>query len=700
MIKNLAFIGTLLLASPANAILTAGSEREVTLRTADVHLFYQANARIEGNLAIWTHRIANNQYEVLGAFVTTSGERAGNPFRIGTTTIPSHPLPVGATPPTLSHPPAVAFGGGRYLVVFEDGRGRFVDADGTMSDEIEVASNARELHVAFNGNVFLVTWLDPDRLVYRGSIVGSGLQFDIMLADRHFVPGSTNESHNVIAGIAALNGAFYAITTFVDVNSTPVSDGYAAKVRAVPIAVDGTTGPPIEIAPATTPVLDLRASSSANDIRVAWTTASHTGEIRTSLVFRGGLESFSAPGLRMQALSGDVLIYGDEQKHFVRRAGGVEHELAAPATKAVVDDASGEILIFRTLPAPDESALYIGRIDGPFTPLVLSPHPQGSPDIAASASGVRLAVWSEFIGKDGRNAVMASRIDSTGASLDAAGIDLGASTYNFADPRVASNGTDWLVAWKDRDSVYASRVSQSGQLLDSNPILIRQTTFTDERLSVVWDGYSYVLAYVNGYFFHGYHFTATVVRVSADGQMLKEIALTEPGEIPWTSIAAGAGGSLVVWGLGGAILSRNDTITPVALASSPYRSIAWNGHDFLVTIGFDRTLRWQLVSDTGVVRTVLTPFVVDAWSVEATAFGDGFLFYWWYDGDLFGVFMNDRGALVDAPLKIPEVSVPFRPDGNMIIYARTVSDTVPGVSRVFARVIEGLPAMPRRRAVR
>jgi hypothetical protein len=319
--------------------------------------------------------------------------------------------------------------------------------------------------------------------------------------------------------------------------------------------------------------------------------------------------------------------------------------------------------------------------------------PQASPDIAASASGLRLAAWCEYIGREHRLTVMVSRIDTTGAALDVDGIDLGASTYSWAYPRVASNGTDWLVAWKDRDSVYACRVSQGGQVLDRYPIFVRQTIASDGLLSVVWDGNSYVLAYLNGYFFHGSHMTSTAVRVTAGGQMTKEIALTEPGEIPWTSIAAGAGGSLIVWGRGGAMLSRTDTITPIALAPTTRPSVAWNGHDFLVTSASD-TLQYQLVSDTGVVRTPLTQIVDQAWAAEATGFGEGFLLYWFFDYEWFAAFMNDRGALVDAPLKIPGAG-DLRADGNMIIYARTLD----GVSRVFVRVIEGAP-MARRRAVR
>jgi hypothetical protein len=321
---------------------------------------------------------------------------------------------------------------------------------------------------------------------------------------------------------------------------------------------------------------------------------------------------------------------------------------------------------------------------------------QANPDIAASASNLRLAAWSEYIAKDRRPGIIAARIDATGATLDVDGIDLGASTYGSPYPKVASDGTDWLVAWKDLGSVYACRVSQGGQVLDSYPFLVGDSAY-GEDLSVAWDGSRYVVAYLRGYWFHGLHVAATVVRVSARGQMLGQTALTAPGEITFISIAGGTGGSLVAWGQGGAMLSWTNTITPVALATSG-QSVAWNGRDFLVTGVSDDALWWQLVSATGVVRTPFT-FVEKAGWPRAAPLDDGFLLGWWNAGDLLCAFINDRGALVDEPLKIPGIHS-FRSAGNLIVYSRTVGDPIPYLERVFVRVIENAPAMPRRRAVR
>src|SRR5437667_1046436 len=107
---NLVLIGTLLLVTQASAVITPGPEREVTRRKVDVAAFDQTDARIEGNLAVWVQRdVAANSHEVFGVFVTATGERDGEPFHIGSASIPNDPQ--------NPHAPAIAFGEGRYLVI-------------------------------------------------------------------------------------------------------------------------------------------------------------------------------------------------------------------------------------------------------------------------------------------------------------------------------------------------------------------------------------------------------------------------------------------------------------------------------------------------------------------------------------------------------------------------------------------------------
>jgi hypothetical protein len=82
---------------------------------------------------------------------------------------------------------------------------------------------------------------------------------------------------------------------------------------------------------------------------------------------------------------------------------------------------------------------------------------------------------------------------------------------------------------------------------------------------------------------------------------------------------------------------------------------------------------------------------------RAAPLDDEFLLSWWNAGDLLVAFINDRGALVDEPLKIPGVRA-FGVSRNMII-TRDVAGATPDLERVFVRVVAGAPP-PRRRAVR
>ena|GEM_PF-1683716 len=84
-----------------------------------------------------------------------------------------------ATPPTYSFAPAVAFGGGVYLVVFEAdlhrAMGQRFARDGTPIDPAPfvIAQNALQPSVAFGGGRFLVTWGVFGQSILAGAMVGS-----------------------------------------------------------------------------------------------------------------------------------------------------------------------------------------------------------------------------------------------------------------------------------------------------------------------------------------------------------------------------------------------------------------------------------------------------------------------------------------------------------------------------------------------
>lgn len=85
-----------------------------------------------------------------------------------------------------------------------------------------------------------------------------------------------------------------------------------------------------------------------------------------------------------------------------------------------------------------------------------------------------LVVWAD-LRNDKDYDVYAARVTEAGQVLDSAGIALGVGGGNQCQPEVAFDGQNWLVVWRHYASGYVvrgARVSTAGQVLDASPIVI------------------------------------------------------------------------------------------------------------------------------------------------------------------------------------------------------------------------------------
>ncbi|TAH39642.1 MAG: hypothetical protein EYC70_02310 [Planctomycetota bacterium] len=88
--------------------------------------------------------------------------------------------------------------------------------------------------------------------------------------------------------------------------------------------------------------------------------------------------------------------------------------------------------------------------------------------------------------------IYAARLDAAGRLLDASPIAVTRRSFAQGQPKVAWNGSNWLVVWRDyaltqfyyTQGVYAARVSPAGEVLDPAPILIDNDEYVDEQ---PWD---------------------------------------------------------------------------------------------------------------------------------------------------------------------------------------------------------------------
>jgi hypothetical protein len=724
---------------PLHGALVAGSEQPVTAPVPDVAAFEQSGARIASDgdsfLAVWIDRTLAGIGDVHGARLSPVGKRLSDDV-----------LPIAITS-TNESAAAVAFGDGRYLVVWSamtTVRGRFVSLDGTMSDPFDIApfdpnSSGAPLHIAFNGSRFLVTWPVPAH--FRGALMdanGTVLKtFDI---------ASTELTSFESAPVAA-NGTFHFVSAIIDFGRVPNDNGYPLDIGVTPIDADGNVGTRVVIVPPDTPVFDLRVAASGSDFVIAWSTAigipgGTVRAVRVSPAGAGTLETIPAEGMYLHDLAADsggfFVVYGADTTKHLRRLGTTNSTVIAtpPTPNAVFDIASNgarSVAVVRgnaqlSVPwGPASADLYAIRLDlDQVEPLVVAPRHQQVPDVAA-AGELRLAVWCEYIGSEHRLGIVGARLDATGNALATNGIDLHATVLRPVGPRVASNGTDWLVTWVENATLYASRIARDGSLIDPAPLVIASDIYAGSHVAVSWDGTQYVVIFFRGDFFRGLHTTTRAARIPAHGPMTApELTLSPDGPHELPAVGSRPGGSLVVWRNGnymtGALLSPGGTITPVAFSSAvfltPRPSVAWNNGTFLVAApfrgSFGDEVQWLRVSETGVVTTPLTTFLdievesTDSYSaVDLEAYGNGFLLYWKGAANetVYVARIDGQGNLAEGPKVIgtalggstqPSIGAA----GNMVVYARRIGHTTREIARVFALTVQSVTGKPRRRAVR
>lgn len=515
------------LTAPIHATLVPGSEKNVTALVPDVAAFDQGGGQLatdgDAFLAVWVDRTLAGVGDIHGARVTSEGKRIDDDaLRIAVTDEDENRV-------------AVAWGGNRYLTVWSTPtalHARFVANDAAMSEVFDLAevSGLTQPQIAFNGQRFLVVWTAGP--VFRGALVGVDGQlvkiFDI---------ASTAQTFSE-TGLVALNGAFHFVTAITDFNGVPNGNGYPSDAGMTSIDANGVVSARTVVAPATTPVFDLRATSSATEILIAWSTAREipggmVRSVRVTAAGAGQVDSHPADGMYLQdaAVWGNafLLIYGTSGQKLTHLPG-----VGAPVgflpilldESLVIDSVSNSartLLLVRGLPRPGFERgpaggdVYVVRVDtaSSLEPLSVAPRHQSSPDIAA-AENLRLAAWCEYIGTGRRLSVVASRLDSAGNAMDVNGIDLGASANHPIAPRVASNGTDWLVVWVEGTNLYGSRIASNGTRLDTFPFLITSHVFENSDLAVSWDGTQYVVVYFRGEFSRGWPAYDTP-RVASDG---------------------------------------------------------------------------------------------------------------------------------------------------------------------------------------
>jgi hypothetical protein len=140
----------------------------------------------------------------------------------------------------------------------------------------------------------------------------------------------------------------------------------------------------------------------------------------------------------------------------------------------------------------------------------------------SSAYGATLAVWQDRRAPDGRSDIFAARIRPDGSVSDPGGIAVCAQEAEQFSPAVASGSGNWLVVWEDSrrgsfSDVYGARVTGSGTVSDPDGRLVSQGANEQQSAAVASDGVDYLTVWVD---YRNGNADIYGIRTDADGRVL------------------------------------------------------------------------------------------------------------------------------------------------------------------------------------
>jgi hypothetical protein len=379
-------------------------------------------------------------------------------------------------------------------------------------------------------------------------------------------------------------------------------------------------------------------------------------------------------------------------------------------------------------------------LDGGGVPLIPSvTNSERDADIASDGVN-HLLVWVDD--RDGNKAVYGARLSGqTGAPLDPSALRLSSRTSNVVSPKVAFNGTNYLVVWADHRSpegIYGARVAPDGTILDpgGRPLWTGISQIPTLELAVASDGENWFVVWIEN------SLPISGMRIAPGGAPLDPVGIqlaSAPYSRDMPSVAFGAGSYFVVWRSNGGIqgervsregvpidpLDGGDTsqmITSGQVYSMRAPSIAYADSSFLIsnaTFGVgssagslavvrvdlpsaNQTIYSHVYRDTlldcctvsssivrygnGYLITYASPAPNSAFQIGATRFEKGAPLV------AIGTDLDPTDWFVDTSATVPSVGAVLSVAGGKAVAAYSHYDSTPGVTadRVGARVISDL----------
>jgi hypothetical protein len=143
-------------------------------------------------------------------------------------------------------------------------------------------------------------------------------------------------------------------------------------------------------------------------------------------------------------------------------------------------------------------------VPGPFFFVNTAAHRENAPAVAGNGSQF-LVVWSDLRGQFANPAdIFGVRVDLQGNILDPAGLVICTATNNQTAPAVAANGEDYFVVWTDARrgvgalDVYGTRITSAGVVQNPGGLPISSAASTQSVPDVVSAGGDYLVVWEDG----------------------------------------------------------------------------------------------------------------------------------------------------------------------------------------------------------
>lgn len=282
---------------------------------------------------------------------------------------------------------------------------------------------------------------------------------------------------------------------------------------------------------------------------------------------------------------------------------------------AVASDGTGFLVAWQR-----SNDLYAARLDG--LGATLSP---GAFTVSTAANvQARAAVawggtsylvaWEDYRNGATRD-VYAARVNASGAILDTGGIAVSTALNDQYAPSVASNGTDFLVAWSDMRTsangidVYAARVNAAGAVLDAGGIAVSARLAEQSDPVVASDGAEYLVVWIDRREqttmesdVYGARISGAGVVLDANGVPVARVA----GQQLWPAVAYGGGGYLAAWSdasgaevvaarvtTSGSVVDPGGFLVSMSANRQEVPAVAWNGQTWFVAWQDARNLAYS-----------------------------------------------------------------------------------------------------------